>query len=263
MPTLTTNDADIHYEVTGDGPPLLLIAGLASDSASWGPVTPLLSKHFTLIMPDNRGAGRTSSSTPLSIGAMAADYASLLDHLEIGKAHTLGHSMGGIIAMTLASRMPDRIDRLVLAASCARTPARAISVIDNLLMLREGGASQELWLRSFFHWLFKPKFFENRNAVDAAIALSMAYPYAQSVEDMRLQVDALRSYDASALPAALKSETLLLAGEYDLMFSPEEIKAAFAAAPAARLEILPGAAHSLHWDNPAGFSSTVIAFLDR
>ncbi len=260
MPVFSTSDADIHYEITGDGPPLLLIAGLASDNASWGPVTPILSKHFKLIMPDNRGAGRTRTTAPLSVDAMADDCAALLDHLQIDRAHVVGHSMGGIIAMTFAARAPDRINKLVLAASCAKTPARAVSVIDTILLLREAGAPQEHWLRSFFHWLFKPDFFENKNAVDAAIALSMAYPYAQSVEDMRAQVDALRDYDASALPTALTSETLLLAGEHDLMFSPQDIKAAFEAAPA-RLEILSGAAHSLHWDNPADFSSNVIAFL--
>lgn len=263
MPRFQSNNADIHYEVMGDGPPLMLIAGLASDNASWGPVSPILSRRFTLIMPDNRGAGRTKTSAPLSIGAMAEDCAALLDHLEIDRAHVLGHSMGGVIALTLAAKSPGRIGKLVLAASCATTPARAISVIDNLLLLREGGASDELWLRSFFHWLFKPQFFEKKNAVDAAIALSMAYPYAQSVENMRRQVDALRNYDASALPARLRTETLLLAGEKDLMFSPDEIEAAFAAAPAARLQILPDAAHSLHWDNPGGFAESVIAFLAR
>ncbi len=261
MPVFKSNDADIHYEITGDGPPLLLIAGLASDHASWGPVSPLLSKHFTLIMPDNRGAGRTKTSAPVSINAMAEDCAALLDHLKIKRTHVLGHSMGGVVAMTLAVKAPERIDKLVLAASCATKPARAFSVIDTLLLLREAGVGDELWLRSFFHWLFKPSFFENKNAVDAAIALSMAYPFAQSVEDMRRQIDAVRDHDASALPAALKSETLLLAGEHDLMFSPEEIKAAFAAAPYARLQILPGAAHSLHWDDPAGFAGSVIAFL--
>jgi len=260
MPVFSTSDADIHYEIAGDGPPLLLIAGLASDNASWGPVTPLLSKHFKLIMPDNRGAGRTRTAAPFSVEAMADDCAALLDHLQINRAHVVGHSMGGIIAMTLAARAPERIEKLVLAASCARTPARAISVIDTILLLRKAGAPQEHWLRSFFHWLFKPEFFENKNAVDAAIALSMAYPYAQSAEGMRAQVDMLRGYDASALPAALTSDTLLLAGELDLMFSPEDIKAAFEAAPV-RFEILPGAAHSLHWDDPAGFSSNVIAFL--
>ncbi|WP_428408825.1 alpha/beta fold hydrolase [Hyphococcus sp.] len=263
MPRFSTKDADIHYETMGDGPPLLLIAGLASDNASWGPVSPMLSRHFKLMMPDNRGAGRTKTDAPLSIDAMAEDCAALLDHLEIDRAHVLGHSMGGVIAMTLAAKSPERIDRLVLAASCAKKPARTFSVIDTLLLLREAGVGDELWLRSFFHWLFKPKFFENKNAVDAAIALSIAYPYAQSVTDLRRQVDAVRTYDASALPAALQAETLLLAGEHDLMFSPEEIEDAFAAAPDARLHILPGAAHSLHWDDPAGFAESVIAFLGR
>ena len=261
MPVFSRSDADIHYEVTGDGPPLMLIAGLASDNASWGPVAPILSRQFTLIMPDNRGAGRTKTSASLSINAMAEDYAALLDHLEIERAHIVGHSMSGIIAMTLAATAPERIDRLVLAASCAKTPARAVSVIDTILLLREAGAPQEYWLRSFFHWLFKPAFFENKNAVDAAIALSVAYPYAQSVEDMRRQVDALRAYDASTLPAAIRTQILLLAGEHDLMFSPQEIKASFAEAPAARLNVLPGAAHSLYWDDPAGFSEAVCEFL--
>ena len=261
MPVLSLKDAEIHYETIGDGPPLLLVAGLSSDSASWGPVSPALSQHFTLIMPDNRGAGRTKTSAPISIETMAGDCAALLDHLKIDRAHVLGHSMGGIISMTLATKHPDRIDRLVLAASCATTPSRAVSVIDTILLLREAGAPHEHWLRSFFHWLFKPGFFDNKNAVDAAIALSMAYPYAQSVEDMRRQVDALREYDASSLPAAVKAETLLLAGEHDLMFSPEEINAAFTATPSARLEILKGAAHSLYWDNPAGFAAAVTAFL--
>jgi len=130
-----------------------------------------------------------------------------------------------------------------------------------VLCLREGGASDELWLRAFFHWLFKPSFFDNKNAVDAAIALSIAYPHAQSVQNMRRQIDALRDYDASRLPAAVKAETLLLAGEHDMMFSPQEIEQAFAAAAASRMQVVPGAAHSLHWDQPEAFSSAVSGFL--
>lgn len=263
MPVLNNSDVHLHYETVGEGPPLMLIAGLASDHASWGPVTPTLAKHFTLIMPDNRGAGQTRCGAPISINAMADDIAALLDHLSIERAHVLGHSMGGIIAMKLAASAPKRIDRLVLAASCAQTQARAVSVVDNILALREAGAPQEHWLRAFFHWLFKPEFFENRNAVDAAIALSIAYPHAQSTENMRRQIDALRHYDASGLPAAIEAETLLLAGELDLMFSPHNIESAFSAAPKGRMTVLPGAAHSLHWDAPQAFCETVTGFLSN
>ena len=263
MPVLNKNDVQLHYVVAGEGPSLLLIAGLASDHASWGPVAPTLAKHFTLIMPDNRGAGQTRCDAPISINAMAEDIAALLDHLAIERAHVLGHSMGGIIAMKLAASAPKRIDRLVLAASCARTQARAVSVVDNILALREAGAPQEHWLRAFFHWLFKPEFFDNRNAVDAAIALSIAYPHAQSTENMRRQIDALRHYDASSLPAAIEAKTLLLAGELDLMFSPHNIESAFSAARNGRMTVLPGAAHSLHWDAPQAFCETVTGFLSN
>ena len=261
MPHLSTDETDLHYKTAGKGAPLLLIAGLASDQASWGPVAPLLSKEFALIMPDNRGAGQTKTQGPVSIEAMARDYIALLDHLGLERAHVLGHSMGGVIAMTLAVMAPERVDKLVLAASCATRPAHAISVVDTILALREAGVTDELWLRSFFHWLFKPDLFENKNAVDAAIALSIAYPHAQSAGDMRRQIDAVRAYDASALPAKIDAQTLLLAGEHDLMFSPAEIADSFKDARQAALQILPGAAHSLHWDRPAAFAETVIAFL--
>jgi pimeloyl-ACP methyl ester carboxylesterase len=261
MPVLRANDIDLYYEIAGAGPPLMLIAGLGSDRASWGPVAPALARHFTLIMPDNRGAGQTRTNSPITIAAMASDCAALLDHLDIERADVLGHSMGGLIAMTLAATEPQRINRLALAACSAKTPARAVSVIDTILALREGGASDEHWIRSFFHWLFNPNFFENKNAVDAAIALSIGYAHAQTADNMRRQIDAMRTYDASGLPAMIASQTLLLTGELDLLFSPAEIEAAYAPAPESKLDVIAGAAHSLHWDKPAAFCEAVLRFL--
>ncbi|PQA87483.1 alpha/beta fold hydrolase [Hyphococcus luteus] len=261
MPVLNADDVALHYKTAGDGPPLLLIPGLASDHASWGPVAPLLSKNFALITPDNRGAGQTKTTGPVTIEAMARDYIALLDHLNIAQAHVLGHSMGGVIAMALTHMAPERVDRLVLAASCAKRPARAISVVDTILALREAGVSDELWLRSFFHWLFRPDFFDNKNAVDASIALAMAYPHAQSAENMRRQIDAIRAYDSSALPAKIDKDMLILTGAHDLMFAPAEVAESFADARHAEHRTLAGAAHSLHWDRPADFACNVIAFL--
>ncbi|MEM9639120.1 MAG: lipolytic enzyme, partial [Pseudomonadota bacterium] len=59
MPDLGLPEVTLHYEVTGSGPPMILIAGMMSDSASWGPLIPHLEAHFTLICPDNRTTGRT------------------------------------------------------------------------------------------------------------------------------------------------------------------------------------------------------------
>ena len=58
MPALTLPDGvSLHYEIDGNGPPLMLIAGTASDSASWGPLVEPLSRRFTVIRPDNRSTG--------------------------------------------------------------------------------------------------------------------------------------------------------------------------------------------------------------
>ncbi len=262
MPDLSVSGISLHYEVEGSGPPLVLVAGLSSDGASWAPVTPHLTPHAKLILPDNRGCGQTQTNAgEVTIEAIADDIIALLDHLEIEQANILGHSMGGVIAMTIAARRPDRLRRLVLSATTPTVPPRARSIIETLVSLREAGAPEEDWYRSFFHWLFHPAFFESEAAVAAAIAMARAYPHAQSPGDMRRQVDALRDYDASALPAQIKAETLILAGEADLLFPPQAIAQNFRPLKNHRIEILPDAAHSQQWDQPQAFARAVVRFL--
>ncbi len=59
MTTASVNGVTLHYEVEGDGPPLLLIAGLGANSSAWATVKPLLVSRFTCITFDNRGTGRS------------------------------------------------------------------------------------------------------------------------------------------------------------------------------------------------------------
>lgn len=261
MPKLKTNGAELHYEIAGEGPPLLLIAGLASDGQSWAPVKPILEQKFTLIMLDNRACGQTKDGgASISIEVMAQDAAALIDHLSLECVHVLGHSMGAAIAMTLTAQRPECVDKLILAAGAIETPALAASVIDTLLELRESGIDENAWYRLFFHWLFAPGFFENKNAVDAAIAMSRAYPHAQNTADMRRQVEAVRNFDAKALPP-VANETLLLAAERDILIRPEVVARGETHLPNAQLQTLSGAGHSLHWDAPEAFAEAVITYL--
>lgn len=262
MPDISVNGISLHYERAGAGPPLLLIAGLASDSASWAPVAPLLAARADLIMPDNRGSGRTNADgAAIGLDAIAADCAALLDHLEIGKIDVLGHSMGGVIAMILAAERPHRVGKLIVAATAPVAPARTVSIVDTLTALRESGLPEIHWYRSFFHWLFRPGFFDDKKAVDAAIAMARAYPYAQTEEDMRRQVEASRAFDGVGLPARIAAPTLVLAGAEDLMFPTAGVEAAFGDLQNRRIKVLPDAGHSLHWDQPRAFAEAVLDFL--
>lgn len=261
MPHLSNNGVDLHYAVAGDGPPLLMIAGFGSDGASWAPVAPAMSQNRRLIMPDNRGCGQTRSAGPISLSDYADDCLALLDHLGLRSVDIVGHSMGGAIAMDIASSAPNRVRNLVLSASVPRATPHARTIIESLTALREAGAPDETWFRQFFCWLFSSDFFEDRRGVDAAIAMAMRYPYKQTPGDMRRQTEALKEADLTARLGAIKARTMVLACENDLIFPLRHLVRAYEGAGDIEIRTIPDAAHSLHWDRPEQFVSAVNEFL--
>jgi len=78
MPKVSFDDCEFHYETHGDGPPLLLIAGLGGACSYWGPQVEPLGKHFKVIMYDHRGTGRsTHHKTAYTVDGMALDRSEL------------------------------------------------------------------------------------------------------------------------------------------------------------------------------------------
>lgn len=122
MPHVKANDIQMYYEIHGDGEPLLLIVGLATDISEWDGIIQWLAKKYKVLAFDNRGAGRTDKPDTLySIEMMADDTAGLMQALGIEQAHILGISMGGRIALALSLRHPQRAKGLVLVSTSARS----------------------------------------------------------------------------------------------------------------------------------------------
>lgn len=263
MPHLSTNGVELYYQVAGDGAPLLLISGFSSDSTSRAPVSQRLATSRRLIMPDNRAIGRTRGGAEhIELHDYADDMIALLDHLGLRKVDILGHSMGAAIATEIAGAWPNRVGKLILAASAPDASNHCRSVIESLTALREAGAPDEHWFRCFFSWIFDRRFFDDRRGVDAAIAFAMRHPFKQTPADMRRQFESLKSADLTARLAQITAETLVLAGENDLLYPLAEIKAAYRDFPNFSVEAIADAAHSLHWDQPEPFVSAVLQFLD-
>jgi 3-oxoadipate enol-lactonase len=116
---------DLHYELRGDGPPLLLLMGWRGNLDWWpAPLLRRLEQRHRLILVDNRGAGDTGDpGGRYTMAQMAGDAAALLDGLGVARADVLGVSMGGMIAQELALLRPARVDRLVLC--CTHSGRRA------------------------------------------------------------------------------------------------------------------------------------------
>src|SRR4051794_23710050 len=111
MPWAELTDVRCHYSVLGRGDPLLLIPGLGTTSDIWEPVAGELAEHFSLILVDNRGVGRSKPRRDAStLRDFTADLVELVDFLNLDRTHVLGLSLGGVIAQRLAADHPERID---------------------------------------------------------------------------------------------------------------------------------------------------------
>jgi pimeloyl-ACP methyl ester carboxylesterase len=257
MPKLERDDSTLHYEVTGNGPPLLMLAGFMSDHASWTPLVPLLETHFTCITPDNRTTGQTTPwDAPVSIEAMCSDALTLMDHLRHDRYHVLGHSMGGIIALHMAQQAPDRLASTHIAASAPIRLPRNTELFANLIAIRRSNAPPDTWLRAIFPWLYNPRIYNDPEAIDRAVADGLAYPHGQSADAMEHQLTALRGFDGTAL-ASPTCPTQVLIGALDLIVPPDHVLAVLGHLPHFIIE---GAGHSIHWDAPDQVAAHVIEY---
>lgn len=102
--------ARLHADVRGTGVPLVLIHGDLNNGASaWASQLESLAPWHRLIVPDRRGHGASPTEPrPYTIAGDAADLAALLDELGVERAHLVGHSYGGLVALEWAVRQPER-----------------------------------------------------------------------------------------------------------------------------------------------------------
>ena len=247
MPIFEHDAISLHYEMSGEGTPLLLIAGMMSDSASWAPLVPLLEPHFTIIRPDNRTTGRTTPwDAPASVDIFASDCAALLNDLDLGPAHVMGHSLGGMIATRLASAHPLVVKTLTLAASAPLRLERNVALFKSLLVIRQSNAAPDAWLNALFPWLFSPSLYDIPSAVAQAATASLAYPFAQSTEAMAYQIAALDGYVPENITELTCPAQAILA-EGDLILPADLALPTLGDIPT---HLISDAGHSIHWDAP-------------
>jgi pimeloyl-ACP methyl ester carboxylesterase len=259
---MTANGIDLYYETHGSGTPLLLIAGLASDSQSWLPVAGALASRCLVITPDNRGAGRTKpGDCPTSVGAMADDCVALIRYLGLPRVNVLGHSMGGFVAQDLAIRHPECVEKLILAGSVPVNSQRNNRLFTDWATCLEAGLDPELWFRSIFYWIFSPRFFENENTLAEALRFAVEYPYPQTAAAFRNQVGAIAQFKETGALPRITARTLVLAATEDLIFPLRECTEFANQLPNAVFRQIDGAGHAMHMEKPQGFIEAVFDFL--
>lgn len=262
MPTMHANNIELAYEMTGDGPPLLLIAGVGYGGWFWHRLLPALAGRFRVITFDNRGAGESAKPDgPYTVPQMASDSAGLLDALGLRDAFVVGHSLGGFIAQELTLARPDLVGRLVLAATSFGGP-QAIPITPEAfdLLTNRRGDPAEL-VRRGIAVATAPGFAARQpETARALLAYRLTHPVPPAA--YAAQVMAGAAFDAAARIGAIRCPTLCLAAEFDRVVPPGNAALLAARIPGARAAILPGVGHIFPIEAPAATAATIVSFAD-
>lgn len=262
MPDIKVDGLNLYYRIHGEGKPLLMIAGLASDSQSWLPVVEELSQNCMVILPDNRGVGRTEpQNVEISIQAIADDCIALLNHLGLSSVNILGHSMGGFVALDLAIRYPQHVSRLILESTSAFCSPRNNALFLDWHSYLQSGMVPELWFRNIFYWIFSENFFRDESLLQKAVESAVEYPCQQSAEAFGNQVAAIGDFNCLEDLKRISSKTLAVFGREDLLFSPEENAGILNGIPGILISTVEHAAHSIHVERTDEFVRIVKKFL--
>ena len=274
MPTTQVRDIELYYEEHGHGDPLLCIMGFATDSTGWLLQTPAFAEHHRTIIFDNRGVGRSAKPTgAYTIHEMADDAVGLLDHLKIDRTHVLGLSMGGMIAQELVLRHPDRVRKLVLAATFPE-PDAASEENRKIIFTQLGGTITDggemkidftalnplMFFQHLLPLVFNPTFIQTE-LPKLMQMFSGALQYGFSMEAVMGQMQAVMGHKTTDRLGTITAPTLVLTGDADRLISPANSAVLARSIPGAQLVQIPGGSYGFNIEMPERFNQTVLQFL--
>lgn len=256
-----------EYEVTGSGDALLLLHGFTGSKDTWSRFIPCWSRDLQVIAIDLPGHGKTDSPDDwerYSIEQTAGDIIALLDSLGIKQAHMLGYSMGGRLAITIASLYPERVQSLVLE-SC--TPGLESEEE------REERKRQDWQLAAFIMEHGIEAFVERWENIPLFTSQQQLPPSVrEQMRQQRLQnnprglANSLRGMGTGMQPSwwdslhRLRMPALLLGGEYDEKFL-RILQRMEKRLPYAEFVQVSGAGHTIHVEQREKFGTIVRSFL--
>ncbi len=251
-----------RYEVTGNGPPIVLVHGLGLHHAMWQWVSPTLDRDYRVIRYDLIGHGDSyRQPSNLTMADFVRQLNDLADHLQLTRFAVIGFSLGGLIAEAFALAHPMRTAALgVLHSAYDRSDDERAAIRARVSLARTVGPDATIGpaLQRWFTAEFaarSPKILEQVRAwVTANDAASFAAAY-----HVLAEVDAELAHTLSAI----RCPTLVMTGDEDFGNSPAMAQQAAAQIPGAECVILPGLRHMALAEDPRAVLDALSPFLAR
>jgi len=255
MPQLEVDGAALTYDDEGprdgDGAPLVFVHGWTADRHRWDHQMTHFAEKRRVARVDLRGHGDSSGTGVRTIEELARDVLALLDHLKIDRCVLIGHSMGGMIAQTIALDHPDRVERLVLVNSIGRM---AYSRPRGLLMAASTLVPFKLFVAANIQRAFAPG--HPREEIRAYVKASADTPR----EVVMTLYGAMRAFDVLDRVGEIQAPTLMIHGYHDIQLPVAQMLRMAKAYPDALVRII-DAGHELPVEKPAELTAAIAAFV--
>ena len=257
MPILKVNDIDLHYEIAGEGQPVLFIHGLGSSARDWEEQMPFFSQHYQTITFDLRGHGQSQKPPgPYTMSLFASDVAGLVESLGVGPVHVLGISLGGMIAFQLAVDYPEMIRSLVIVNAGPELIVRTMKDRWNVFM--RFATVRLLGMRKMGKVLSRRMFPEEEQS-----GIRQVFVERWAENDPRAYSESMRAivgWSVTDQIQNIKLPTLVIAADED--YTPVSVKEAFVSKMLqAELVVISDSRHATPVDSPVKFNDTVNSFL--
>lgn len=268
MPRLVANGLRFQWEQRGAGQRVLFLGGTGWDLRQSPHALDLpLTEHFDVLLFDQRGMGRSDKPPgPYTMADYARDAVGVMDALDWNEAHVIGYSFGGMVAQEVAIRAPQRVRKLVLAATTAGGAGGASYPIDNFIDLepreraRRGLEVADLCFTRTWQ-AENPLVAEER--ILARMRRQMAFRHEpRAFEGLVAQLAARSGHDAFDRLAQIYAPTLVIAGRNDGQ-APKEACAAMAREMSASSFLVVDGTHNFLFENNQAIEAVIDHLLGK
>lgn len=254
---------ELAFEVFGEqygGCPLLILHGFFASSRNWRSIARRLAAERPVYVLDMRNHGVSPHAERMDYPAMAADLALFMDSRGIEKAHLLGHSMGGKIAMWFALQHPQRVEKLMVAdiapVSYSHSFDHTVNALKNLPLNELGNRKQaEEWLEAAIPDLNYRQFLLQNLLLENGV-----YRWRVNLDFFQRNAHHIVAFPEPLAVASYPEPVLFLSGERSAYIQTDAVYRLF---PKALISEIPGTGHWLHVDAPELFCRGVGEWLSR
>jgi len=246
----------LNFSERGQGPALVLVHAFPLDRSMWQGQVDFFSSRYRVITPDVFGFGGSQPPRFWTIADMGDALGELLDHLGVQRCTLVGLSMGGYISLPFTLKNPQRVERLVLAHTRARsdTDAERNGRNDMIDALKKDGVSI-LPARMIPRLLGPNAPADVKQSVSGTILRSSAEASIHAVTAMRDRLDQVSKLSSLTCPV------LVITGDADAIIKVEDSQNMAAAIPSGKLVVMPGTGHLSNLEDPPAFNQALEKFL--